>query len=169
RMLEVAVDDRDDADPRRETGHGGAQATHAAHDQVDPYARLAGAVQLLDQAAVDEPVHLRDDPRGSPGPGMVRLTANALDEPVAQIRGREQEVVESTRARMTGEEIEERGGVLAERVAAREEAQISVDAARPQVVVPGGEMTVAPQPVGLLPDDEARLAVGLEAGAAVDD
>src|SRR6267142_4255469 len=89
RVLEVAVDDGDDADPRREPRHRGAQATHTAHDQVDPYARLAGAVQLLDQAAIDEPVHLRDDPRGPPGTGMACLTADALDEPVAQIRGRE--------------------------------------------------------------------------------
>jgi len=83
--------------------------------------------------------------------------------------GREQKVMESRRARMTGEEIEECGEVLAERVAAREEPQIAVDAARPYVVIPGGEMTIAPQAVGLLPDDEARLAVSLEAGAAVDD
>src|SRR5439155_760081 len=76
RVLEVAVDDGDDADPRREPGHRGAQATRAAHDQVDPYARLAGVVQLLDQATVDQPVHLRDDPRGPPGPSMVRLTAD---------------------------------------------------------------------------------------------
>src|SRR5882762_6739060 len=72
-------------------------------------------------------------------------------------------------ARMSGEEIEQRGEVLAERVAAREEPQIAVDAARPHVIVPGGEMTVAPQSVGLLADHEARLAVGLEAGSAVDD
>src|SRR3989442_6227866 len=169
RVLEVTVDDGDDADPRREPGHRGAQATRAAHDQVDPYARLAGVVQLLDQATVDQPVHLRDDPRGPPGPSMVRLTADALDEPVAQIRGREQEVVEATWARVAGEEIEQRGEVLAERVAAGEEPEIAVDATRPHVVVPGGQVAVAPQAVSLLPDDEARLAVGLEARAAVDD
>src|SRR2546426_7264485 len=72
----------DDADPRREPGHRGAQATHAAHDQVDPYARRARALQLLDQATVDESVHLRDDPRGPPG---VRSVASSA---AAQPRGR---------------------------------------------------------------------------------
>jgi hypothetical protein len=52
---------------------------------------------------------------------MGRLTADALDEAFAQVRRREQEVMESTWARMTGEEIEQRGEVLAERVAARED------------------------------------------------
>src|SRR6267142_816759 len=112
RVLEIAVDDGDHADPRREPGHRGAQATDAA---------------------------------------------------------REQEVVEASRARVAGEEVEQLGEIFAERVATGEEPEIAVDATRPHVVVAGGEVAVAPETVSFLPDDEARLAVGLEARAAVDD
>ncbi len=83
--------------------------------------------------------------------------------------GRQQEVVEAVRARVAGQQVEQLGQVLAERLAAREEPEVLVDAARPDVVVAGGEMAVAPDAVGLLAHDEARLAVGLEAGDAVDD
>ena len=100
---------------------------------------------------------------------MVGLAADTLDEAVAQVGRREQEVVEAPWARATSEEIEELGKVLAERFAASEEPEIAVDATRPHIVVAGGEMAVAPDAVGLLPHDEARLAVGLEARAAVDD
>ena len=36
--------------------HAGPQATDAAHDQVDLYARLRGAVERLDNLAVDQGV-----------------------------------------------------------------------------------------------------------------
>ena len=103
-------------------------------------------VQLLDQAAVHEPVHLRDDPRGSPSPGVGRLAADALEQPVAQVARARAAGGGIRRARVTRQEIEELRQVLAERVAAREEPEVAVDAARPHVVVAGGEMAVAPEP-----------------------
>ena len=99
-----------------EPGHLGPQAADAAHDQVDRARPPALArVQLLDQAPVDEAVHLRDDPRGPPGPGVLGLATDPRDEPVAQVAGREQEVVEAARPRVAGEEVEQLGQVLAER------------------------------------------------------
>src|SRR4029453_16623861 len=50
-------------------------------------------------------------------PGRGPLAADTLDEPFAQVPGREQKVMEFAWAHMTGEEIEQRGKVVAERVA----------------------------------------------------
>jgi hypothetical protein len=91
---------------------------------------------------------------------MVGLATDAGDEPVAQVPGGEQEVAEGARPRPADEEVEQLGQIGAERVAAGEEPEIAVDAARPGVVVAGGEVAVAAEPVGLLTLDEARLAVG---------
>lgn len=76
---------------------------------VDSHPGGAGRVQLLDQAPVYEPVHLREDPRRTPGPGVVDFAPNALDEPVAEAAGSDQEIVEVVRVRVAGEEIEELG------------------------------------------------------------
>ena len=54
-----------------------AQAADAADDQVIVHAGLRGRVERLDDVGVDQRVHLGDDPRRPPGPGVLRL---ALDE-----------------------------------------------------------------------------------------
>lgn len=114
RVLEVVVDDGDDADVLGETAQLGAQAADAAHDQVNPHARRAGRIQLLDELGVGEAVHLRDDTAPPAGARMLGFPADALDEPIAQGARREQEVMESVRPRVAGEQIEQLGQVLAE-------------------------------------------------------
>jgi hypothetical protein len=49
------------------------------------------------------------------------------------------------------------------------QAEVGVEAGGLRVVVAGAEVGVAPQAVGLLPDDHAALAVGLVADEAEDD
>src|SRR5207302_3612343 len=104
--------------------HLRTQRAHAAHDQVDAHPGLARLVQLLDEPAVQEPVHLRDDPGRPPPASVLALAANPLDEALAQVARGEQEMVELVGMRVPGEEVEELGQVLAERLAAREETEI---------------------------------------------
>src|SRR5882724_10716883 len=169
RVLEIAVHDRDDADVLGEVRDLRAQAADAADDEIDPHAGRARRVQLLDQAPVDQRVHLGDEARRAARPGMVRLAADPFHERVTHRGGSEDEVVESGRARVAGEEVEELGQVLAELAPAREEPNVAIDPRGPEVVVAGGEVAVPPDTVRLLPDDQTRLAVCLEPGEAVHD
>ena len=95
-------------------GTPGAQAADAADDEVDLHARRVGRVQLLDEVAVHQAVHLGDDARGAAGPRVVGLAPDAGDEAVAQPGGRHDEVVEAARPRVAGEQVEQLGEVLAE-------------------------------------------------------
>ncbi len=106
---------------------------------------------------------------GRPWRGVEGLAPDALLEGLAQAEGRGQEVPEAARPRVAGEHVEELGDVLAERLAAREEPEVPVEPARPRVVVPGGQVAVAAQAVGILANHQAGLAVGLVADQAVDD
>ena len=76
-MLEVLVDDADDADILRDARHARAQAARAPDDQIDPNAGLRGAVEHGDDLGVDERIQLGDDPRGVARLGMGSL---AVDE-----------------------------------------------------------------------------------------
>src|SRR5438477_574670 len=49
RVLEEAIDDRDDADPLGQTGQAGPEAADPPDDQVDVHAGPARRAQLLDQ------------------------------------------------------------------------------------------------------------------------
>src|SRR5690606_32234139 len=61
RVLEEAPDDAHHADALGEAGDARAQATDAAHDEIDLDAGLPGLVERLDDLPVDQGVHLGDD------------------------------------------------------------------------------------------------------------
>src|SRR5215467_283347 len=168
-MLEEAVDDGDDANVLGEARHLGTQAADSTYDEVDPHPRRTRLVQLLDEASVDEGVHLRDDPRGLSRPRVIRLTADALDHALAHAVGGEDQVVEPARPCVAGEEIEELRQVFAKGLTAGEDAQVPIEAARANVVVPRGEVAVAPNAIRFLAHDEAGLAVRLESRHPVHD
>jgi hypothetical protein len=78
-------------------------------------------------------------------------------------------VVQTRRAHIAREEVEEVSEVLPQGLAGREEAHIRVDARGLVVVVARREVAVPPEGVTLAPDDERRLAVRLLADDPVDD
>ena len=130
RVLEVLVDDADDADVVRDAGHARPQAADAADDQVDPHAGLRGAVEHLDDLGVDQRVDLGDDPRRPALLGVGPLALDQGDEPVGQVLGGDDQLVPVVALRVAGQQVEQRAGVLAELGPAGEEAQVGVLPAR---------------------------------------
>ena len=150
-------------------GIPGPQAADAAHDQVDRHAGLAREVELLDQRPVHQAVHLGDDARGPARAGVLGLAPDARrGSPSRRPVGATSRWRKPARARVAGQQVEELGDVLAEGLPAGEEAEVAVDAAGAGIVVAGGQVAVAPDPVRLLADHEAGLAVRLVAGQPVD-
>ena len=80
-VFEEAVDDAADADVFRDARQPRPQAADAADHQVDRHAGLAGAVEGLDRAAVDDRVELGEDPRLLALPGPLGLLVDQLDRP----------------------------------------------------------------------------------------
>ena len=74
--------------------HPRAEAADPADDEVDAHAGLARRVELLDERAVHQAVHLGDDPGAAAGPRVLGLAADADDQPVAQPGRRHQQVLE---------------------------------------------------------------------------
>ena len=66
-MLEEAADDALYPDVLGQAGHARPQAADAAHDELDLHARLAGAVERVDHARIDQRVELGPDRGGPPG------------------------------------------------------------------------------------------------------
>src|SRR4029077_19038395 len=79
-VLEVAVHDRDHPAAGGEAGDARPEAADPAHDQVDPDPGLARRVQLLDEGAGHEAVHLGHDARRLAPAGVLGLAADALLE-----------------------------------------------------------------------------------------
>src|SRR4029450_2608544 len=73
RVLEITVHDGDGADVLREVRHLRTQAADAADDEIDPHAGRTGRVELLDEASVDQRVHLAADAGGAAASGVLRL------------------------------------------------------------------------------------------------
>ena len=77
-------------------------------------------------------------------------------------------MVKLRRAAEARQRIEETGHLAGEVIAAGEEAEVGVTAGGPVIVVPGAEVDVVPQGLGLAAHDEAALAMNLVADHAVD-
>src|SRR5439155_8290238 len=142
RVLEEAIDDRDDADSLGQSGYAGPEAADPPDDQVDVHPRLARRAQLVDERAIDETVQLGDQPGPAPRSGVLGFTANLRDQRLPEPGGGDDEVVEPDRPGVTGEEVEQLGQVLAEGFPARKEPQVRVNPAGTDVVVACGDVTV---------------------------
>ena len=68
-----------------------------------------------------------------------------------------------------GQVVEQVGQVGGDLLVAREEAEVLVEPRRDRVVVPGADVRIAPQPVGLAAHNQRALGVDLQRGEAVDD
>jgi len=139
RVFEIAVDDRNDANPLREARHSRLQAAHAPHDQIDHDARLAGAIKLLDDRRVDETIHFDDDARGPPAASVFRFLADARQEMFSQANRRQNQMIESLRPGVPCKQVEKLGEILAEGFKAGKKPKVAVNARGARVVVAGGE------------------------------
>ena len=144
-MLEILPDDRPDANPLADAGDAGPERADAANDQVDLDTCLAGRIERADAGRVHERVQLQDDVRRAAGPGVVRLALDHLQDPVAQVHRRHDEAPEIALARQACEHVEQVAHVRAKFRAAREKAEVRVQAGGAGVVVAGPDVDVAPQ------------------------
>ena len=171
-MLEVTPDDALDPDVVGKIGHPRAQATDAAHHEVDGDAGARGAVQRVDDLGIGERVQLGPDRRRSPGARLRGLRLDQLQERGAQPVRRAGQLLHrlgrigSVRAAQVGEQARR---VTAERRIAGEERQVRVEPGVKRVIVPGAVVHVGAQGPVFAPDHARGLGVGLERGEAVED
>ena len=169
-MLEEAADDADHADPVADALDTGPQAADAAHDEVDLDPGLRRAVQRLDRLGVDNAFIFAVIRPAAAGARELRFAVDrARSRGCACVAG----ATSSLRYRRCREypvsELNEIADVGADRRAAREEAEVRVDARGLGVVVAGTDVHVAADAVGLAPDDERDLGVRLESRQPVGD
>ncbi len=162
-------------------GHSRHEAADAADEQVDFHAGAAGAVERVDDGRLDQRIHLRRDRGRLSGGSIRRLAVDHLDRPRQVVDRGDDQAPPLQRAVLhlhqplhighgeAGQEIHQLRRVVAEVGIAGEEVDVRVEPCRDGVVVAGGEVRVAPQPVAFAADDEADLAVCLDAHEAVDD
>ena len=111
-MFEEPADDADDANVFAQVRNPRAQATDAAHDQVDLHAGAGGFVEFLDDLLVDERIELHDHAAGFSGRGMVAFAFDHSDEAVLQVEGRHQQFFQAGITGQTGEGVEDDGDFL---------------------------------------------------------
>ena len=168
-VLEEAADDRPHADRLGEPLDAGAQHADRPCLDVDLGPGRRGGVQLLDDRRVDERVELEADPRRlAVGRGGGDL-ADVLHEPRSHHERRDEQLPEALRAPEPGHVVEEVGDVGRDLLVGREEPEVLVDPGGRGVVVACPDVDVAPEAVGLAPDDERHLRVDLQVGESVHD
>ena len=128
-MFEKAADDADDADVFADAGQTGANPAVAADDQVDADARLAGFVELADQRAVFQAVHLGDDRAGVSLHGVGDLVVDQFDEALAHVDRRDEQLAVLSLAAVAGQEVEHIHDVGADVRVAAKEAQVGIERA----------------------------------------
>ncbi len=74
-----------------DAAHARPQPAYATHDQVDLHARLRGAIEFADDVAVEQGIHLGDDPRRTPVSGVIGFARDQVDTALRQIDGRNQQ------------------------------------------------------------------------------
>ena len=168
-MLEEAAEHADDADVLRQAGHARAQAADAAHDEIDLHAGLRGLVQRLDHRPVDEAVHLQHDTTPAPGHRVRGHPPHLVDDALAQVGGRDEQLAVALRAPEAGQVVEEVGDVGGDVGPAGEEARVGVEPRGARVVVAGADVHVAADAAVLAAHHERALGVRLERREAVHD
>ena len=166
-MLEEAPEDRAHADILGDSWDAGPERADAAHDQVDLDPGVRGLVERLDDARLDQRVHLGDDPRRPAGEGVLGLARDAREERVVQRERRLQQLSELRGPRQARHLQEELVQVLADRLIAGKQAVVGIGARGARVVVAGADVAVAPQLRVLAPDDQDQLRMRLVADDAV--
>src|SRR5690606_105362 len=83
------------------------QTTDATHHQVDRHAGLAGAVQGLDDAVINQRVELGEDPTWLALPGAFSLLVDQLNRAAEQILRRDDQLSPAVALRVTGQQVEQ--------------------------------------------------------------
>ena len=169
RVLEKAPDDRTHVNVLRHPGHAGPQRAHAAHDQIDFYARLRRAIQRMNHLRVDQCIHLRHHARALPFRRLIRFVRDQVEHRFVQRERRLQELLQATRPAHRRQLLEYLVHVLADGFVAREQAVVGVHARGARVVVAGSEMDVTPQHPAFATNHHAHLRVRLVPHDAVHD
>ena len=147
----------------------GPQHADRARADVDLRARRAGGVQLVDDRRVDEVVELEPDPGRLAVLRGGRDRADLLDEPLAHLERRHEELAEPLGAAEAGDVVEDVGDVGGDLLVGREDPDVLVEPRRRGVVVAGADVDVAAQPARLATDDERHLRVDLHVREPVHD
>ena len=146
----------------------GPDRADPADHHVDRHPGLGGPVQRVDQHLVDDRVHLEPDHRRRPSRWLRDLPLDPVDQAAAQRARRDQQPPVGGLRGVPGELVEQPAQVLADLRVAGEHAEVLVQPGGLRVVVPGADVAVAAQPVGLLADHQAELGVRLQPDDAVD-
>src|SRR5204863_4171503 len=96
-VLEKAPNDALDPDVIRKTRNTRTQAADAANHQVDPHPGLARLVKAVDEMRIDERIQLGPDRRGTAGERVADLFLDGIDQPPAQVDGRDRDLLKACR------------------------------------------------------------------------
>ena len=125
-VLEKAPEHADDADVVAESFDARAQGADAACEDLDLDAFHRRLVELVDDRLVGQVVDLDPDARLVAGCGRGRGRPDLLDQPFAQIEGRDQELAEPRRPAEAGQEVEQVGNVGGDVGIGREQAEVLI-------------------------------------------
>ena len=148
----------------------GRRAAHAADDQVDLHSGFGGGIEGVDDARLEQCIHLGDDLRGFAGGGVFGLAMDQANEGLGEgKRGDEQRLV-IVRLGVRGEVAEDVMRAPGDLRVGGEQADVGVEAGGRGIVVAGAEVGVAAgDAVFVMADEESELAVGFEPEDAVKD
>ena len=79
RVLQKAADNALDPDALGKSWDSRPQAADTAHHEVNFHSSLAGLIEGVDDSRVDERVHFHPDGRVPPGPDVLDLVLNVLE------------------------------------------------------------------------------------------
>ena len=113
-MLEVLAHDRSDGYALTHAGDAGPERADTTDDQVDSTPRLRSRIESGDTRRVHERVEFQDDACGPTGTGVVRLSLDHVQYPVAQVHRGHDEAPEVPLPRQPGQDVEQVTDVGAE-------------------------------------------------------
>ncbi len=168
-VLQEAAHDGAHADVLRQARHPGAQGAHAAHDQVDLHARLAGLVELGDDLLFEQRIHLGHDARPLARLGGARLGADQRHHALVQGERRLHQRLQCPTRAQAGQLGEHLVHVLAQLGIGGQQSEIGVQPRRAGMVVAGAQVGVAAQTPFFAAQHDRHLGVRLVRHHAVDD
>ena len=169
-MLEKASHDAAHPDAIAHPAHARPQRAAAAHDEIDFNPRLRGAVERLDNALIEQAVHLGNDASGLALARMLGLAGNQVKRALGKIERRDQQRAVIRPLGIGGQKTKDpvhRGGDI---FIGGEQAQIGVKPGGGGVVVARTQVSVAAgDAIGVATGDERQLGMRLQSYKAVED